>query len=237
MADAGGGDFELFNAPAAQEHDEKSDEQFREQMQRAQQQMAQLQKEEGQARGYDFSLAAIIVQFLSQPGNTDLFLLISRAVAQDVPSELLLAIIALVDEKAMTEVFGLLRGGKEFTSLDPMSSRDPADFSAVPDDHKQYIDQWIQNIYYVALKRPQRVLESIVTNYRASAYNPDAVREVSPVLVQFSSFILRNYMSRMNIGFTMESLRDFMQAIFTDIVAKLENLLQGQKRLGSSEKE
>jgi len=66
------GDFELFGAPTAKEHDEKSDEKFREEMRRAQKAMQQLQKEEGKARAHDDKLAQIIVQFLSQSGSCNI---------------------------------------------------------------------------------------------------------------------------------------------------------------------
>ncbi|MFH1012459.1 MAG: hypothetical protein V1760_01805 [Candidatus Peregrinibacteria bacterium] len=234
MAEAGSGDFELFNAPAAQEKSEVSDEQFSDEMRRTQQALAQLQQEEGQARGYDRNLASIIVQFLNQPGNTDLFLLVSRTVAQDVPSELILAIIALVDKKATEEVYALLRGGKE-GEQQALAVREPSDFSSMPPEHKKHVDQWIQNIHHVSCKKPQRVLSSVVINYKASAYHPEAVREVSPVVVQLSAFILRNYLSQFEIGFNMEELRDFMQAVFVTIVGKLEALVQGQKQLNASE--
>ena len=107
------GDFELFTGPAPSEKKEMSDEQFREEMRHSQQALKHLQQEEGQAKAHDNNLAVIIVQFLNQPENTDLFLLISRTVAQNIPSELIIAILALVDKKAQEEVEGLLAAGEK----------------------------------------------------------------------------------------------------------------------------
>ncbi|MFH0820598.1 MAG: hypothetical protein V1908_02380 [Candidatus Peregrinibacteria bacterium] len=225
-----GGDFELFNAPAAREADEKSDEQIREEMKRMQQALAQLRKEESQFKANDQSLAAVIVQFLSQAGNTDLFLLISRAVAQDIPSELILAIIALIDERSTEEVFGLLRGGKEELNA-ALTVREPAHFGALAPEHKKAIDQWTGNIYHVCLRRPKRVLESIVMNFRSAQYDPEMIRELSPVPVQLSAFVLRKYLEKQGIASEFQELRDFTQAVFLQIVQNLERLIHGQKQL------
>ncbi|PIZ70598.1 hypothetical protein COY07_06500 [Candidatus Peregrinibacteria bacterium CG_4_10_14_0_2_um_filter_43_11] len=229
------GDFELFGAPAAKEHDEKSDEQFREQMKRAQQQIAQLQKEEGHARAQDQNLVAIIIQFLSQPQNTDLFLLISRVIGQDIPSELILAIISLIDQRATQEVYAYLEAKEQAEKAVALTVHKKADFQALPPEHKKMIDEWIHNIHHVAAKRPQRVLESVVFNFKAAAYNPDAVREIFPSLVQLSAFILRNYLNYFKIEFEFENLHGFMQLVFVEMVKNLEALIQGQKQLGSSE--
>ncbi len=225
-----GGDSELFNAPAARETDEKSDEQIREEMKRMQQAMAQLRKEESQFKAHDQSLAGVIVQFLSQPGNTDLFLLVSRAVAMDIPSELILAIIALIDERSTKEVLALLRGGSE-EATQALQVRAPHRFSALSGEHKQAIDQWTKNLYHVSLRRPKRVLESIVMNFRAAQYDPTMIRELSPVPVQLSAFVLRKYLEKFGISSEFSELREFTQAIFLQIVQNLERLLQGQKQL------
>ncbi len=227
------GDFELFNAPAAKEGGEMSDEQFQEQMKRAQQQLKQLWQEEGQSRGQDYSLAAILVQFLSQPGNTDLFLLISRAVAQDIPSELILAVISLVDKKALDQVHAYLRGGGQNTGQAITSPASPH-FQALPPEHKKVIDQWIANLHHVSLKKPHRTLQSLVRRPQPTApllMQEEARGEISKPLVQLSAFILRNYLLHFKIRFEFEPLHDFMQAVFVEIAAQLENLVKGQKQL------
>ena len=152
------GDAELFTGPAPSEKKEMSDEQFNDEMKRTQQALKQLQQEEGQAKGYDNSLATIIVQFLSQPQNTDLFLLISRTVAQNIPSELIIAIISLVDKNAQKEVKGLLETSKESEKGDEkaLTIHQKADFQHLPPEQKKAIDTWVQNIFSVASKKPHR---------------------------------------------------------------------------------
>jgi len=218
-------DLELFTGPAPSEKGEKSDEQFREDMKRTQQALAQLQKEEGQAKTNDFSLSSTIVQFLNEPGNTDLFLLISRAVAQNIPSELIIAIISLVDKRSQEEVIGLLEGGKKHGHSDETALviHKKAEFESLSPAHKKAIDKWIENIANVAGKKPHRVLETIVV--------PGPQRQLSIVIIQLSAFILRNYLKKHDIEIEYQNLRDFMQGVYVEIVKNLEDLVKEQKQL------
>lgn len=219
------GDIDLFTGPAPSEKKEMSDEKFQEEMKRTQQALAQLQKEEGQAKTNDNSLAAIIVQFLSKPENTDLFLLISRTVAQNIPSELIIAVLSLVDKQAEKEVAGLLKAGKaEKSDETAMTIHAKADFKSLSPEHKKAIDHWVATISEVSAKKPHRTLESLVV------HGPQ--RELSPMLIQLSAFILRNYLANHKIDTEFQDLHDFMQGVFVEIVKNLEGLVKEQKKLG-----
>jgi hypothetical protein len=219
------GDVELFNGPKPSEKKEGSDEKFREEMARTQQALAQLKKEEGQAKAYDNSLAAIIVQFLSKPENTDLFLLVSRTVAQNVPSELIIAILSLIDKKSHDETKGYLETGKQNDSKEETALALPktADFESLSPAHKKAIDKWVSSISQVAAKKPHRALETIVI--------PGPERELSSVVVQLSAFILRNYLAKHETAIEFQILRDFMEGVFLEIVKNLEELVKEQKQL------
>ena len=219
------GEFELFTGPAPSEKKEMSDEKFREEMSRTQQAIKQLQKEEGKAKGYDFNLAMIIVQFLSQPQNTDLFLLISRSVAQNIPSELLIAILSLIDKKAQEEVKNLLKAGKEAEKSPKRALviHKKADFQNLSPEHKKAIDTWVSHMAEVSSKRPHHVLEAIVI--------PGPQRELSSVLIQLSAFILRRYLADHKIDIEFQNLYDFMQGVFVEMVKNLETLVKEQKQI------
>ncbi|MBU0528925.1 hypothetical protein KKF86_04110 [bacterium] len=228
------GDFELFGAPAAKEQDEKNDEKFHDEMKRAQQQLTQLQKEEGQVRVQDNNLAQIIVEFLGKDGNTDLFLLISRAVAQNIPSELILAVISLVDKRAFEEVEGLLQAPEgqraETTALAIPESRS---FQSLNLDQKKEVDGWIKRINEVASKKPHRTLESLIIKKRSDnpADNGKLIHEIAPSIIQLSAFILRNYLTEQKVSFEFDQLHEFMQSVFVNIVRNLGELVQGQKQI------
>ena len=232
MADSG--DFELFSGPAPKEAGEGSDEQFSEKMKRTQQALAQLQKEEGQAKASDHSLALILVNFLSQPENTDLFLLISRSLAQDIPSELILAVISLIDKNASDKIKGYLEsleGGVPETKALTVSGR--SDFKSLSPEIKKQIDEWIGRINQVAVKKPHRSLESLVTTKRSDdpVGSWKMVREISPSLVQLSAFVLRNFLTAQDVQHEFEQLQAFMQEVFINLVRHLEELVEEQKKI------
>lgn len=226
------GDFEMFSAPAAKEHDEKSDEQFREQMKRAQKAMQQLQKEEGKARAHDDKLAKIIVQFLSQQaGGTDLFLLISRCVAQDIPSELIIAVLSLVDRQASEEIESILKEAKQEAALVVPQYKDVHTLNPA---QKKAIDDWIKNITIAAAHKPHRTLDTVLVK---SVANGELVHEISAPFVQLSAFIMRNYLAMQETNVDVKKLRDFMENVYFRIIQDLEEMMQGQKKIGGTEEE
>ena len=215
MAD-GSNDFELFQAPAAAEADEKSDEKFREEMKRSQQAMQKAQKDEGKAKGFDLVLASIIVRFLSQPQNTDLFLLISRVVSLNLPSEFVISVLSLDDEKARQVVVGLLAEAKAAPQRDEhaaLAIRHEANFQTLSPELKKEIEVWAADMALVAGKSPERILEAILL--------PGLERQISPVLIQLSAFILRNYLAKHQAAMEYEDLRGFMEMVFLEIVKTL----------------
>ncbi len=229
------GDFELFGAPAAKEADEKSDEQFREEMKRAQKGMQQLQKEEGKARAHDDKLAQIIVQFLSQQGGsgTDLFLLISRCVAQDIPSELIIAVLSLVDRKASEEIESILEEAKRDSALVVPQYTDVHTLNAA---QKLAIDNWIKNITMAAAHKPHRTLDTVLVK-SVSKSTDEIIKEISPPFVQLSAFIMRNYLTMQDTNVDVQKLRDFMENVYFKMLQDLEEMMQGQKKLEGTEKD
>lgn len=221
------GDFELFSAPAAKETDEKADEAFREQMKQAQQAMQQLQKEEGKARANDDKLAQIIVQFLSRAGGTELFLLISRCVAQNIPSELIIAVLALVDVQASQEIVNILKEAKITSGLVVPSSKDVQALSPL---QKQAVDEWIRNINIAAAHKPHRTLDTVLIK-SVVKNTGEIVKEISPPFVQLSAFIMRDYLAMQSTVMDFQILRDFLENIYFRMIQDLEAMMEGQRQL------
>lgn len=222
----------MFGAPAAKEHDEKSDEQFREQMKRAQKAMQQLQKEEGKARVNDDQLAQIIVQFLSQQGSggTDLFLLISRCVAQDIPSELIIAVLSLVDRQASEVIANIVKEAKQGAALvvpqyKGVDTLNPA--------QKKAIDDWIKNITATTAHKPHRTLDSVLV--KSVSKTGELIHEISAPFVQLSAFIMRNYLAMEDTHVDIKKLRDFMENVYFRMIQDLEEMMQGQKKIEGKE--
>jgi len=223
------GDFEMFGAPVAKESNEQSDEQFREEMKRAQKGRQQLKKEEGKARANDDKLAQIIVQFLAQDGNTDLFLLISRCVALNIPSEVIIAVLSLVDRSASEEIENILKE----TDKNALTVPDHSDIHSLSGGQKQAIDNWLKNITAAAYSKPHRTLESILIKKTAKE-STEILREIAGPFVQLSAFIMRNYLAMQSITIDYGKLRDFMQSVYLKMIKDLETMVQGQQKLETS---
>ena len=77
----------------------------------------------------------------------------------------------------------------------------------------------------MAFKKPHRSLESLVI--------PGPDRELSPIPVQLSAFILRKYLTNHSLDVDFQGLKDFMQGVFVEIVKNLEHLVKEQKKIKS----
>lgn len=223
------GDFESFSAPAASEQSEAAKEAFREEMKRAQQARKQLQKEEGKAKKNDDKLAQIIVQFLGQTGGTELFLLISRCVAQNIPSELIIAVLSLIDRKASEEIVNILKEVKENKSL---VVPEYGSINALNPAQKQVINEWIGHITKVATSKPHDVLRSVLLK-SVNKKTQEVVHKISPSLIQLSAFIMRDYLAMQQTQIEVKRLQEFMQTIYVRLLQSIEELIKGQKQLDS----
>lgn len=224
MAEVGDLDS-LGMGSSASEGSEMSDEQFREQMQQAQAAMVQLRQEEGKARANDDKLAKIIVQFLAQPGNTDLFLLISRCIAQNIPSEIIIGVLSLVDRTAFMEMENIL---KEATTT-ALATPEHHNIHSLSGGQKQAIDEWLRNISIAAGSKPQRALESLLVK-KTNTQN-EVVQEISTPFIQLSAFIMRNFLAMQNTQVDYETLYEFMESVYLKMIQSLEDLLSGQRKL------
>ncbi|NOS68014.1 MAG: hypothetical protein HOO67_06685, partial [Candidatus Peribacteraceae bacterium] len=75
--------------------------------------MAQIQREEKRSKKRDTRVAKTILQFLQDDRYTHLFVLISRLVARDCPSVLILSILSLINEDCRTVVKEYLEETKQ----------------------------------------------------------------------------------------------------------------------------
>ena len=225
MSEVGG--LDSFDSQGVSEASEQSQEQFREGLRQSQIAAKQQQKDEGKARQKDDQLAKIIVQFLAQPNHTDLFLLISRCVSQNIPSEVIIAVLSLIDRTAYVEMENIL------------NEADPSQLPAVIENQglhelskgqMQSINQWLNNIHLVASKKPFRMLESVLVLIKKEK-GADPIREISPSFIQLSAFMLRDYLAMQNSHIEHTLLSDFIQSAYLQIIAQLKDQVMDQKQL------
>lgn len=230
-------DSEIFSGvgPAKEGH-EQSFEQFQEDQKRTQQALAQLWKEEGKAKAQDNQLAQIIVQFLNDPQNTHLFLLIARVVSQNIPSEFIIAIVSLIDARAERATEFLLSaptgGTTGQTGASAIQQRSltvyhPASLSSIPPELKGRIDQWTQKINRVALNMPHETLATVMEK----PHDASGGRRLSSVVLQLCSVVLRDFLKKHDIHPEFEAIYELMQTILVEIMKNVESLLADQKQL------
>lgn len=240
MAEMGGLDAFEGQGPA-KEGQEQSQEFFRDQAKKAQKAMRQLRKEEGKVQQQDDHVAHVILKFLRDPKNTDLFLLISRCVGHDIPSELILAVLALIDQDSYKETEKFLQGpdGELHEPEKALIVPDAEHLSSLSQQQRQLIDIWISHIVQVASRRPHRCLAALVKQrmVKGEGREKKMIREVSPPFVQLSAFIMRRFFASQKINIEFEELHGFMQVTYVRLVGYLEELLGGQKQLAGSEEE
>lgn len=226
-------DAELFTGtgPAREGH-EPSFEQFQDEQRQTQAALQQLWKEEGQVKQQDDQLAQIILRFLNDPANTHLFLLIARCVSHNVPSEFIISIISLIDKGAHEQIQRFLAAPSVEVKADPTHTptralvvRKPESLETIPADRKATIDQWIQRQQQVALKMPQRILSSVMQR------NPAGQRILTMSVLQLGSVVLRDYLTKAHITVDFESIQEFMQTVYVEMLKTVEAFLTNQKML------
>ncbi len=228
------GDFEQLMGGQVKEAGEMSDEQFRDQMRQTQAALRQFRQEETQVRVQDLTLAKTLVHFLSQPQNTDLFLLVSRAVGCDLPSEIILAVISLIDPTAEQQVGKLLAAGAPA----PHQAGSPAlilpaqgTLAGLSPEVRAALEAWIGRIRAVGRKKARRFLETALVKTRPGgdyALLHEETREIQPVLLQLASIVLRNFLERYERSPAMQELYDFMSQVFLGMLADLEEELKNR---------
>lgn len=216
MAD-GGTNFESFSgAPTGQETAQESQEQFRERYRQAQAAIKQIQKDEGKKKQQDDSLAQIIVQFLGEKNRTALFLLISRLVARNIPSDFILALIALIHAPAASAVEQKMLENPH-TSTQALEKKENRMFTA---DQKKRIDAWTNSIISLSTAESRKIIHTAV----------EPTGEIAAEAVQIFALVLREYLETLgDKGVHLENITAFATAFFATFVKIMKKNTEEQK--------
>jgi hypothetical protein len=125
-------------------------------------------------------------------------------------------------------VAGYLKGEEVHPASTHLVEKAKGHFTALSPAQKKEIDDWIQRISTVAMKRPHRSLEALIIR---KTEGERVVREISATFVQLSAFIMRNYFTKNQVDFEFDELYAFMQTVYVEMIKKLEELAAGQKKL------
>jgi hypothetical protein len=219
----GSQNFESFSgAPGRKEKVTESFEQFSEQYRKTRAAIKQIKEIEDQKKQRDTSLAGIIVQFLQQKDKTAFFLLLSRLTACNIPSDFLLALLALIFRPAFESVYEKVQKEVPQELDETMKTKN----SLFHPEEKKQIDLWMKNIVHIAHKEQVSLLRTAL----------DAKQEVNGGLVRLFAMVLRDFLESLSHeNIRMESLeifgKGFLEKVFQKIAKDIPSL-QGDRFSG-----
>ncbi len=207
---------ELNTGGATQEATKEDQERFRDQYRKSQAAIKKIFQQEDKKRKQDFTLAHIIVQFLNDPRFTRFFVLISRIVAKNVPSDILLAILSLI-HKESAKAIGEKQLVIQKTEMIPQSEE------LFPDRVKAEINRWTENIVAVAIAEPHKTLETIL----------DHNWNIDENIIELSAAVLQQFFEIRQLEIPpIENMRNFFHEFFPSLTSMLENQVHEQGILG-----
>ncbi|MBI5415028.1 hypothetical protein HZA38_05980 [Candidatus Peregrinibacteria bacterium] len=219
-------DFEQFEQGDAQgsgtqEVSEEAYDQFRDQYRKTQAAVQKIRKQEAKKKKQDFTLAHIIVQFLHDPRFTRFFVVISRLVAKNIPSDLLLVILSLIHKESAEAIQAkLLKAPNQDV---PLEKENASPF--FPQETKAEISQWTRNIFSVATSDPHRMLETIL----------DYDWNLDENLVLFKVMVMQEFFNGKSLDVPpLENLDTFSRGFFQTLVKTLENQVHEQNVLSGN---
>lgn len=222
---------------------------LRERMAAAAAQIAQIKKEEGKQKKKEEELLKILVKFVKTSSKTDLVLLISRVLEQNIPANFILSIIVLSNPEIHLEVgnFKLLDSTEHDTPEAAQSSSQnsmvffKADDETLPLKVKIALDNWMKNLLLQAEDNAQKLLKTAYEiemkelpkewDFEDTKY--ERIERIKAVLIQIITSVMREFLEQNNISEPFEKLYDFAKFIITGILNKTKENLEGRKLLDS----
>lgn len=238
---------------------ESAFEAFKERMKAAAAQIAAIKKEEGKQKQSEEELLRILLAFIKHSQKSDLVLLISRALEQNIPANFILAIILLSNEdikRQVGESFFQLSGGKSelsempTNSLNESHSEEPTSQgselvfftgqdSSFPLKMRIELDSWIKNMLLIAEQVPHKLIKTAYKiemieqpkeyDYEDPKYEEN--RTIKMALIQLSAYILREYFEQNSHEEEYNNLYTFSEFILSGILTKTEEGLDNRKLL------
>lgn len=221
MSETGGAGFESFSgSPQGKEKAAEGQEQFSERYRKNQQAIKRIQQEEGKKKQQDDSLAHIIVAFLQQSGTSQsgYFILISRLIARNIPSDIILAILALVYHPAKQTI-----EDKLLALPAPKDAQAPGKQGLFSAKMKQSIDSWTNSIVLISVPEARRIL--------LTAQEPDETP--NPGLTQLFTIVLRDFLEKEHENLEFEKLQAFGKAFFLKLFETLRKHSEKELQLES----
>jgi len=193
-------------------------EKVREQKAKAAAQAKRDQQNERRKKSEDNTLAQIILQFLKNPRYSGFFLLIARALSKNIPSDFLLAILALIHKDSAQ-----ILHEKNIPRRNPPKPHS----SAFPPELSAPLAEWTILMYSVSTAEPHRVLETIL----------DENWELDANTVQLCALVVREFFFFKKFETPFPHIQQFSENFLKTLATDLENQIQNQQILETAEED
>ncbi len=239
----------FFGADSGEPMSEASFEKLREQMAAAAAQIQAIKKEEGKQKKKEDEIHKILLHFVQTSQKTDLTTLIARVLAENLPANFILAIILLGNPEIQqkTGQFLMLKPGEgSAEEMGPPLNEKALIFftqedASMPLKLKIEIDNWIKNILLQADENPQKLVKTgyeirMIELEKENHYDDTEYRQEKipkDVVVMLMTYILFDFLADHDQQESNSKLREFCRFIYTGILKKTEETLDGRKFLGN----
>jgi len=215
-------------------------EKLQEKMKRAAAQIKAIKKEEKKQKKKEDELLKILLKFIKHSHKTTLILLISRALEENIPANLILAIILLGNQEIQQALgkYLMLNNGEGDSNEKALVFFQEKDDS-LPLKIKIEMDIWIKNILEQAEEKPHMIVTKCYDRKMIKIKSEDHFEDdkyikektVKKSMINLQAYILSEYLSSKGQEEPKEKLKEFSHFILKGILEKLEEQLENQKFL------
>lgn len=214
---------------AGESYDPAAFERFKQQVQANAAFVAALRKGEQRQKQKEDRLFQILLKFIQSNQKSNIVMLVTRLLEENIPASVILAIIVLGNEQLQKEVdesVPQLVAGESVqasTQKNPtMSITETLSDSSIPLRAKIAIDQWVSGIWETSSAIPFRVLETVL----------DKAGDVKKVVIACSANVLNDYMESMpEVKGDYEVYMKFCEFLLRGIITNLKKQIENQKEL------
>lgn len=216
-------------------------EQFKQKMKAASAQIQAIRKEEKKQKKQEDELIKILLKFIQTSHKTELVLLISRALEQNVVAHFVLAIVLLGNEEIQQATGRILLTQEQRLQLQSADNNTQAltffnaQDQSMPLKIKIEIDNWIKNLVAQADENPAKLLKTVYDIQLTEL--EDEKKIIKPVVINLMAHILQDFLQQHKQEEPISKLKEFSSFVLKGILSKARENLDNVKMIENDREE
>jgi len=186
-------------------------EKYRERAKKTAAQARQDRKQEKKKKRQEDVLSHIIIQFLKTPKYSGFFILISKSLAKNIPSDFLLALLSLIHKDSLAAV----------NTKDIPKGLSKPQKSPFPKEILNPMSHWTTLLSSVASSEPHKVLETILDNEW----------KVDENITQLMSLVIREFFVFKKFKTEFSNISIFSKVFLTNLSDILQKQISNQNKI------